>query len=266
MALGGRSPDASMDASLVELTRRLAAGDPTARAELARQPGDMARALDEIVTVMERRTALLAETEQYFDALVQQSLMGVYVAARDRFLYANQALSTIVGYTVEEIVGGVELIQVVHPEDWPTVSRNLERRFRGETFRASCRLLRKDGGIVLVEADGRRVLRKGEPVIIGAVMVVDTLKRGRTEARRQRQALFRSERMAALGELLGGSPTSWTAPSRERSPRRGSSGRWRVPGRSRIRRSGWPKRRSVPDKSSGGSPRSPVITRASGKR
>ena len=84
------------------------------------------------------------------------------------------------------------------------MSRNLERRFRGETFRASCRLVRKDGGIVLVEADGRRVLRKGEPVIIGAVMAVDTLKRGRTEARRQRQALFRSERMAALGELLGG--------------------------------------------------------------
>ena len=85
MALGGRTLDASMDSSLVELTRRLAAGDPTARAELARQPGDMARALDEIVTVMERRTALLAETEQYFDALTQQTLMGVYVAARDRF-------------------------------------------------------------------------------------------------------------------------------------------------------------------------------------
>ncbi len=204
MPVRGRSPGASMDASLVELTRRLAAGDPTARAELARHPGDMARALDEIVTVMERRTALLAETEQYFDALAQQSLMGVYVAARDRFLYANQALATITGYTVDEILGSVVLMEVVHPEDWPTVARNLKRRFRGETFRASFRLMRKDGGIVLVEADGRRVVRKGEPVIIGAVIAVDTLKRGRTEARRQRQALFRSERMAALGELLGG--------------------------------------------------------------
>ncbi len=193
-----------MDASLVELTRRLAAGDPTARGELAQHPGEMARALDEIVTVMERRTALLAETEQYFDAIAQQSLIGVYVAARDRFLYANQTLATISGYTVDEIVGDIVLMEVVHQEDWPTVARNLERRFRGETFRASFRLVRKDGGIVLVEADGRRVVRKGEPVIIGAVMAVDTLKRGRTEARRQRQALFRSERMAALGELLGG--------------------------------------------------------------
>jgi signal transduction histidine kinase len=105
---------------------------------------------------------------------------------------------------VDEILRGVVLMEVVHPEDWPTVSRNLERRFRGEAFRASFRLMRKDGGVVLVESDGRRVVRKGEPVIIGAVMAVDTLKRGRTEARRQRQALFRSERMAALGELLGG--------------------------------------------------------------
>src|SRR4029450_10885263 len=161
MALGGRNLDASMDSFLVELTRRLAAGDPTARAELARQAGDMARALDEIVTVMERRTALLAETEQYFDALTQQSLMGVYVAARDRFLYANQALSTIVGYTVEEIVGGVELTDVVHPEDWPTVSRNLERRFRGETFRASCRLVRKDRGIARGGGGGGRGCAEG---------------------------------------------------------------------------------------------------------
>ena len=193
-----------MDASLVELTRRLAAGDPSARAELAKHPGDMARALDEIVTVMERRTALLAETEQYFDALAQQTLIGVYVAARDRILYANETLATISGYTVDEIVGRIILMEVVHPEDRATVARNFERRFRGETFRASFRLVRKDGGIVLVETDGRRVVRRGEPVIIGTVIAVDTLKRGRTEVRRQRQALFRSERMAALGELLGG--------------------------------------------------------------
>jgi len=193
-----------MDPSLVELTRRLAAGDPTARAELAEHPGEMARALDEIVTVMERRTALLAETEQYFDALAQQSLVGIYVAGRDRILYANETLATIAGYPVDEIVGRIIFMEVVHPEDRPTVARNFERRFRGETFRASFRLLRGDGGMVLVETDGRRVVRRGEPVIIGTVVIVDTLKRGRTEARRQRQALFRSERMATLGELLGG--------------------------------------------------------------
>ena len=193
-----------MDPSLVELTRRLAAGDPAARADLALHPGEMARALDEIVTVMERRTALLSETEQYFDALAQQSLVGIYVAGRDRILYANETLATISGYPADEIVGRLVLMEVVHPEDRPTVARNFERRFRGETFRASFRLVRKDGGIVLVETDGRRVVRRGEPVVIGTVVVVDTLKPGQTEARRQRQALFRSERMAALGELLGG--------------------------------------------------------------
>jgi len=192
-----------MESSLVELTRRLAAGDPAARAELAQHPGEMARALDEIVTVLERRTALLAETEQYFDALAQQSLVGIYVAARDRLLYVNEAIASMMGYRTDEIVG-MGILDVIHPEDLPTVARNFERRFRGETFRASFRIVRKDGGIVLVESDGRRVLRRGEPVVIGSVAVLDTVKRGRTEERRQRQALFRSERMAALGELLGG--------------------------------------------------------------
>lgn len=95
-------------------------------------------------------------------------------------------------------------LRVVHPEDRPTVTRNLQRRFRGETFRAKFRMLRKGGGTVWVEADGRRVLRRGEPVIIGSLVAVDTSRRDRAEARRERQALFRSEKMAALGELLGG--------------------------------------------------------------
>jgi two-component system NtrC family sensor kinase len=193
-----------MDPSLVELTRRLAAGDPTARAELARHPGEMARALDEMVTVMERTTALLAESEQYFHAIAQQSLVGIYVAARDRLLYANEAIAAMLGYRVDEIVGRSNLLDVAHPEDRPTVTRNFERRFRGETFRGSFRMMRKDGSAVLVETDGRRVLRRGEPVVIGSVVAVGTHRRAWVSPRRQRQALFRSEKMATLGELLGG--------------------------------------------------------------
>jgi len=69
----------------------------------------MARALDEMVTVLERRTALLTEAEQYFDALAQQSLIGVYVAAYDRILYANETLARISGYAVEDITGRLVL-------------------------------------------------------------------------------------------------------------------------------------------------------------
>jgi len=193
-----------MDPSLVDLTRRLAAGDLTARAELATHPGEMARALDDILTSLEQRTAALAEAEQYFQALTQQSLVGICVATRDRILFANEALATMLGYTTDEILGLADFLDVIYAEDRPTVTRNLQRRFRGETFRATFRMLRKGGGTVLVEADGRRVLRRGEPVIIGSLVAVDASRPDRAEARRERQALFRSEKMAALGELLGG--------------------------------------------------------------
>jgi two-component system, LuxR family, sensor histidine kinase DctS len=193
-----------MDPNLVDLARRLAAGDPTARAELTTHPGEMARALDEMLTSLERRTALLAETEQYFRALTEQSLVGICVLARDRVLFANEALATMVGYSVHEVLGLADPLDIVHPEDRPTVIRNLERRFRGETFRAAFRMLRKGGGTVLVEADGRRVVRRGEPVIIGSFVRGDASRRSSPEARKERQALFRSEKMATLGELLSG--------------------------------------------------------------
>jgi two-component system sensor histidine kinase DctS len=193
-----------MDPNLVDLARRLAAGDVTARAELTTHPGEMARALDEVLTSLERRTALLVETEQYFRALTEQSLLGICVLARDRVLFANDALATMVGYSVDELLGLADPLDIVHPEDQPTVIRNLERRFRGETFRAAFRMLRRGGGTVLVEADGRRVLRRGEPVIIGSLVRVDASRRSSPEARKERQALFRSEKMATLGELLSG--------------------------------------------------------------
>jgi PAS domain S-box-containing protein len=193
-----------MDPNLVDLARRLAAGDPTARSELASDPSEMARALDDMVGSLEKRTALLVESEEYFRALTQQSLVGICVAARDRILYANDTLAGMVGYTRDEILDFVDFLDVIHAEDRPTVARNLERRFRGETFRATFRMLRKGGGSVQVEADGRRVLRRGEPVIIACVVVVAAAGQDRAESRRERQVLFRSEKMATLGELLGG--------------------------------------------------------------
>lgn len=193
-----------MDPYLVDLTRRLAEGDPTARAELTTHPGVMARALDDILSSLEQRTALLTETEQYFHALTEQSLIGICVLARDRALFVNDALATMVGYSTDELLGFADPVELIHPEDRPTAQRNLERRFRGETFRASFRMLRKGGGTVRVEADGRRVLRRGEPVLIGSVVAVDASTRSSPEARRERQALFRSEKMATLGELLSG--------------------------------------------------------------
>src|SRR5258705_643154 len=181
-----------MDPNLADLTRRLAAGDPTARRELASHSGEMARALDEIVTSLEQSTALLAETEQYFQALTHQSLMGICVVAPDRVLFANDALATLVGYTTDEILGLADFLDVVHPEDRPTVTRNLQRRFRGETFRATFRMLRKGGGTVRVEADGRRVLRRGEPVIIGSILAVERTQIRKTWAPEKRADRLRS--------------------------------------------------------------------------
>ena len=193
-----------MDPYLADLTRRLAEGDASARAELTNYPGAMARALDEILSSLERTTALLSETEQYFHALTDQSLVGICVVGRNQVLFANEALATMVGYSTGELLDLADPVDLVHPEDRLAVARNLERRLRGDTFRARFRMLRKGGGTVWVEADGRRVVRRGEPVIVGSLVAVDAATRSSPEARRERQALFRSEKMATLGELLSG--------------------------------------------------------------
>src|SRR5262245_24991480 len=96
---------ASVDTALIELTKRLSAGDPTARAELRQHPGEMARALDQLVSELERRTAHLEEAEAQFHALVEQSLVGVYVTTYDRFVYLNDTALRLLGYAADELLG-----------------------------------------------------------------------------------------------------------------------------------------------------------------
>ena len=104
--------------ALREAAARLGGGDLTARTGLGEEKGelgDLARAFDGMAGALEQRTRALGEAEGRYRALVEQSLAGVYVTDAERFLYMNQAVADMLGYTVEELVGRLGPMHVVHP-------------------------------------------------------------------------------------------------------------------------------------------------------
>jgi PAS domain S-box-containing protein len=195
-----------VDTALIDLIKRLGAGDMSARAELQQHPGELARTLDGIVAELENRATQLAEAESQFHALIEQSLVGIYLTTYDRFVYLNEAALEILGYAADELLGRRGPLDLVHPGDRAVVARHLQRRISGklDAVRYSLRMVRKDGATIHLDVHGRRVLSGGRPAVLGVAVDVTERRRNRQELQRQREALLRSERLATIGELLGG--------------------------------------------------------------
>src|SRR5438105_4771706 len=68
------------------------------------------------------------ESESHFRALVEQSIVGIYMIDEGRFVYANPRMCEILGYPLEELLG-FETMQLVVDEDR---ERLVENRPRGE--------------------------------------------------------------------------------------------------------------------------------------
>ena len=75
----------------------------------------------------------LLESEEKFQMLSDQSLMGIAIVQDDKFKYVNNALAQMGGYKVEEFYqGGIPFFKkIVHPEDLPFVLDQLKKKLLG---------------------------------------------------------------------------------------------------------------------------------------
>ena len=69
------------------------------------------------------------------------------------------------GYTQEDLAEGLSLHQFVHPDDLPQVRQNFEHVLEGQgVFCRECRALHKDGSLVPVMTNSRRIFKEGRLV------------------------------------------------------------------------------------------------------
>ncbi|HEX2971174.1 MAG TPA: PAS domain S-box protein [Tepidisphaeraceae bacterium] len=129
------------------------------------------------------------ETEAKYRALVEKSLVGVYIVQDYRFVYVNPRCAEIFGYTQQEIIDGKTVTDFIAPESHPFVIENLRKRLEGEALSVhyTFGMMRKDGSRIEVEVLGSQTTYNGRPAVIGSLMDI-------TQRKQAERALQRSER------------------------------------------------------------------------
>lgn len=124
--------------------------------------------------------AALRDSEDRHRALVEQSLVGIYIVQEGRFRYVNPKFAEIFGYTPEEIVetlrSGNELVS---EKDRARVRAKIQRRLRGKvkTLHYTFQGCRKDGTLIDVEIYGNTMALHGKPAVIGTLLDITDRKR-----------------------------------------------------------------------------------------
>ncbi|OHX17120.1 diguanylate cyclase [Chromobacterium amazonense] len=127
--------------------------------------------VDTDITQSKREQRAKREAEERYLALVEQSLVGIYIMQDERLVYANPKLAEIMGHAPEDMVG-MTMAQLLVPGEAVRLRQQLLRRFRENiaVMHYSTRGLRKDGVVVDMEVHSRLFELDGRKAVIGVVM------------------------------------------------------------------------------------------------
>jgi PAS domain S-box-containing protein len=141
------------------------------------------------ITARKQAEEALRESEEKYRGLLENANDIIYSHdLRGRYLTINRACAEVTGYTREEILGGLNIAQVVVPEHLPLAKRMTELKLRDPSPTVyEIDILTKDGRRLTLEVSTRIARREGrEPIVEG-------IARDVTERRRAEEALRQSE-------------------------------------------------------------------------
>lgn len=148
------------------------------------------------------REEALRRSEEAYRSLIRRAAYGIYRSSIEgRFLEANPALATMLGYdSVDELLR-VDLLRDIYvdPNDRDRLIAERLAGAVGDEDWQDVRWRRRDGGVVVVRLSVQMVKDAG-----GGIACLEGIVDNVTERVRREELHRRSERMASLGTTLAG--------------------------------------------------------------
>jgi len=151
------------------------------------------RRLTEIDQVHKNMQQELEEVEARYRALFDRSLFCVYVHDLEgNYLDANRTTLDTLGYTLEELKK-LNFRNLVTKDQYPQAQRVMEEILRsGQSGVSEFRLRRKDGNLLIIEANGSLICHEGKPYAVQGVARDITERKQVEEALRESEERYRT--------------------------------------------------------------------------
>jgi PAS domain S-box-containing protein len=136
---------------------------------------------DDISEAIAKREAL-AQSEENFRLLSEESVVGVYVIQDGKLVYVNPAFARVFGYSPQEIIGKLTPGELFQADDLSSVLRSVEERGAGRVEESNVvyRATKQDGSLLHVEVYGTRARFRGRHCVMGTL--IDVTERTRVQA------------------------------------------------------------------------------------
>ena len=152
---------------------------------------DLANKIRQIVNRKRAETAL-RESEERYRIVIEQSHDAIYIHQGTKFVFVNDRVSEISGYSKSELYG-MNILDVIHPDDREKVGEIARRRMSGEavpqTYEA--RGLTKTGEVRYLEFSITSLVFNGKEATQGSVRDI-TERRIAEDALRKSEEKYRS--------------------------------------------------------------------------
>jgi len=132
------------------------------------------------LTGRDRAIGQIAVAQAGFGGQVEQSLVGIFVVQGQRFRYLNPYMVQLLGSErADELVDRVPLIELIVPAQRARITSALRDCLAGprRSMREQIGMLRRDGGVIVVQLHGRTFELDGKPALVGVAL--DITERGR---------------------------------------------------------------------------------------
>lgn len=183
-----------LEARVRARTAELAAANDQLRREIAERVH-----AEEALRISQERYRHVAELTSDFAYAFRLAPDGSFEAE-----WITDAFVRVTGRSRADVGSPRNLLDLVHPDDRPTVRRSVQSLLAGKSTATEHRILREDGQVLWLHNHARPEWDEAAGVVVrilGAARDITDQKRVEEEARRHQAALLHMARLSTMGEL-----------------------------------------------------------------
>ncbi|BDU69559.1 hypothetical protein GETHOR_16600 [Geothrix oryzae] len=159
-----------------------------------RPDGSVAGFVYTFIDTTERKKAEeeLRYSEEKYSTVVENSPTGIFIYRNGKLEFANQKFFQMVGRSPSDLEG-MDVADIVHPDDWPTVQEIWRRRFLGSAPSQDyeCRIITSTGETRWISGRSILIRYRGENSLLANIQDITERHKAEQALRDSREALHR---------------------------------------------------------------------------